>query len=325
MIKFAHPPSIVATSAVGGKKEGMGPYGDRFDRIFEDEMLGTTSWELAEAHFQLNAVEHLYKKTDRRADILLAGDLQSQCTASSMTARELGLPFVGMFGACSTIAETLASAACFVAGGFSKNALCLTSSHFCSAERQFRTPLDYGAKRTSTAQWTVTAAAAALVARADKAPFITGAMFGRVIDLAVSDPANMGAAMAPAALDTLSRYLKNSNTKPEDYDKIYTGDLGLHGSDMFLRLAENEGLTVKNHTDCGCEIFDTEKQNVECGGSGCGCSASILGMKIIPDLLNAGRGRVLFMATGALLSPVTVGQTETIPGIAHIIELNREL
>ncbi len=323
MIEFSNPPSIVATAAVGGKKEKSGPYGYGFDETYEDEKLGTTSWELAEAEMQFRAVEKLYEKTKIRPELMFAGDLQSQCTASSMTARRLQLPFVGMFGACSTITEIVATAACFVAGGFAQDALCVTSSHFCSAERQFRTPLDYGSKRSSTAQWTVTAAGAVMVAHNDRPPFIRSVMFGRVIDLAIKDATNMGAAMAPAAADTLLRYLKHSGTTPEQYSVIYTGDLGKHGSKLFCELMRRDGVNINNHVDCGTVIFDLETQNVECGGSGCGCGGSMLGIKIIPDLLKNEdkKGRVLFMATGALLSPVTVGQTETIPGIAHLIEL----
>ncbi len=321
MIVLKHPVSIVAAAAVGGKKESRGPYGMGFDVCYDDDLLGQKNWELAEAEFQYTAVEKLYEKTDLRPDIMFAGDLQSQCTASSATALRLQLPFCGLYGACSTIAQSIAVASSFVCAGLSGAAMCLTSSHYCSAERQFRTPLDYGSKRPSTAQWTVTAAAALLIAPAKEPPFIHRAMFGRVTDLAITDPANMGAAMAPAAVDTLIRYLNHTLSRPEDYVAIYTGDLGMHGSDMFLKLAEKEGVKVNNHIDCGCEIYDVGQQGVECGGSGCACSASLLGIKIIPELLKTG-GKVLFIATGALLSQISVGQKETIPGIAHLVELS---
>ncbi len=319
MIILKNPPSIVAAAAVGGKKEGLGPYGKAFDHIFEDEMMGQKSWEFAEVEFQLAAVERLFGKTELRPDILIGGDLQSQCTASSSAALRLQLPFFGVYGACSTISQSLGLAACLVSSGQSSCSLCITSSHYCSAERQFRTPLDYGSKRSSTAQWTVTAAAGIFVAPAKAPPYITRVMFGRVTDLAITDPSNMGAAMAPAALDTLIRFFKATVSRPEDYSAIYTGDLGLHGSSLFLQLAKREGLDINNHLDCGSLIFSSD-QEVECGGSGCGCGASMLGIKVIPDLLKTG-GRVLFMATGALLSPVTVGQAKNIPGIAHLIEI----
>ncbi len=323
MILLKHPVSIIAAAAVGGKKEGKGPYGSGFDVIYDDDMLGQESWELAEAEFQHNAVQKLYEKTSLRPDLMFAGDLQSQCTASTATALRLQIPHCGIYGACSTIAQSIALASSFVSSGLSTNSLCVTSSHYCSAERQFRTPLDYGSKRSSTAQWTVTAAAALMISGAKKPPFIHRAMFGRVIDLEITDPANMGAAMAPAAVDTLIRYLAATVTNPCDYRAIYTGDLGLHGSDMFRKLAKKEGLIVDNHIDCGCEIYDIEEQEVECGGSGCACSASLLGIKIIPELLSSG-GKVLLMSTGALLSPITVGQQKSIPGIAHLIELSAE-
>ncbi len=313
----------MAAAAVGGKKEGAGPYGAGFDYIYEDEMMGQKSWELAEVEFQLAAIEHLLKKTKMRPDLLIGGDLQSQCTASSATALRLQLPYFGVYGACSTISQSLGLAACLVSSGQSSCSLCFTSSHFCSAERQFRTPLDYGSKRASTAQWTVTAGAGLIVGPTKEPPYITKVMFGRTIDLEITDPANMGAAMAPAAVDTLLRYFKATMSRPQDYRAIYTGDLGLHGSEMFLELAQREGLMIQNHIDCGCLIFGSE-QDVECGGSGCGCCASMLGIKIIPDLLKTG-GRVLVMATGALLSPVTVGQASTIPAIAHLVELSAEL
>ncbi len=324
MIVLKQPVSIVAAAAVGGKKESKGPYGIGFDECYDDDLLGQKNWELAEVEFQHNAVLKLYEKTAIRPDIMFAGDLQSQCTASSATAFRLQVPFCGIYGACSTIAQSIAVASSFVSADLSKAALCVTSSHFCSAERQFRTPLDYGSKRPSTAQWTVTAAAAIMIATAIKPPFIKRAMFGRVTDLAITDPANMGAAMAPAAVDTLLRYLSQTLSHPDDYKVIYTGDLGLHGSDMFLKLAQKEGLTIKNHIDCGCEIYDISSQDVECGASGCACSASLLGIKIIPDLLKSG-GKVLLIATGALLSQLSVGQKETIPGIAHLIELSAEI
>ncbi len=221
------------------------------------------------------------------------------------------------------MAESLVVGAGFVAGDFFKAALCVTSSHYCAAERQFRTPLDYGSKRTPTAQWTVTAGGAVILSPQDKPPFITKAMVGRVVDLAVKDPSNMGAAMAPAAVDTLMRFLSDTGTTPSDYNAIYTGDLGLHGSDMFAELLKKEGATLTNHVDCGCLIYDVKKQDVQSGASGCGCSASMLSAEILPKLHKNG-GKILFIATGALLSPLTVNQGGTIPCIAHLVEISMD-
>ncbi len=322
-VLFENPISIAATSSVCGKKEGEGPLAAMFDETYLDDALGKSNWEAAETEMQLRAAEHLKRKSGLVPDILLGGDLQSQCTATSMTARRLGVPFMGLYGACSTMALSLLTASCLVSAGVSKAALCITSSHFCAAERQFRTPLNYGSKRAPTAQWTTTAAAAALLTQKKQPPYITGCKLGRVVDLAVKDPTNMGAAMAPAATDTLTRFFAETGKRADEYTDIYTGDLGAHGSELLLQLLEKEGIQLNNHSDCGCLLFDVEKQDVQSGGSGCGCSAAVLHAHVLPKLKKTG-GKVLFMSTGALLSLTSVNQKNSIPGIAHLVEISAQ-
>ena len=236
--------------------------------------------------------------------------------------RELGIPFAGVYGACSTMAETLGLAAVFAAGGMAERVLALTSSHFCAAERQFRTPLEYGAKRTPTAQWTATAAGACLVrAHGSAGVPVLSVTFGRVQDFAVHDINNMGAAMMPAAASTLLRYFSATRTSPQDFDAIFTGDLGEVGTALLHEQMAKEGLPLDNHKDCGCLLYDTNSQNVQAGGSGAGCSAAVLCGKILPMLAAGQLRRVLFLATGALMSQTTFLQGESIPGIAHCVEL----
>lgn len=256
-----------------------------------------------------------------KLDFLLAGDLQNQCTASGYTLRGLDVPFVGLYGACSTMTEGLGLASVLVAGGMAQRAAALASSHFCAAERQFRTPLEYGGKRTPTAQWTVTGAGAVLVTPEGPGPFVRAVTFGRVRDYEITDISNMGAAMAPAAAETILRYFADSGAKPEQFDAIYTGDLGQVGSRLLLQLLEREGLCLHNHQDCGLMIYSPD-QDVQAGGSGCGCSASVLAGLVLPGLRQGKQRRVLFLSTGALMSQTTCLQGESIPGVAHLVELS---
>ena len=256
-----------------------------------------------------------------QVDLALAGDLQAQCTASGYALRELGVPFAGLFGACSTMAEALALGAALCSSGAAQNLLAMTSSHFCAAERQFRTPLSYGAVRTPTAQWTATAAGCCLLRPAGQGVGIAAATFGRVQDYNIKDINNMGAAMAPAAAATLLQYLADTHAELRDFDCIYTGDLGLVGSQMLRELLAAEGLLLKNHADCGCLLYDAEEQRVKSGGSGAGCCAAVLCAHILPKLLRRGSRRVLFIATGALMSQTTFLQKESIPAVAHLVEL----
>lgn len=330
-ILFAQPPVIAAWAAVGGKKESEGPLAAGFDFLTQDAAFpdeACANWEQAESLLQQKAVEFCLRKAgiSRKAvDLALAGDLQAQCTASNYTMRALEMPFAGVYGACSTMAETLCLAASLAAGGIVHQVLAMTSSHFCAAERQFRTPLDYGAKRTPTAQWTATAAGACLLrAPGQKGVPVLSVTFGRVQDYEVRDINNMGAAMMPAAASTLLRYFAATGTRPEDFDAIFTGDLGEVGSALLQQQMAREGLPLPNHRDCGCLLYDVPTQNVQAGGSGPGCSAAVLCSHILPGLCDGTYRRVLFLATGALMSQTTFLQGESIPGIAHCVELAGE-
>ena len=323
-IVFQNPPAVLAWAAVGGKKESEGPLGALLDETVSDNTLGEESWETAESDLQRRAVQRVLQKAATGlagVDIAFAGDLQAQCTASAYTLRALDVPFAGLYGACSTMAESLGMAACFCGTGLAGKALTLTSSHFCAAERQFRTPLNYGGKRTPTAQWTATAAGCCLVGTVGRGPRIAAVTFGRVRDYQVSDINNMGAAMAPAAAQTLLNHMRALGTVPSQYDCIYTGDLGQVGSELLAEILQNEGLPLQNHQDCGLLLYDQQNQQVHAGGSGCGCSAAVLCAHILPGLAAGRQRRILFAATGALMSQTTFLQGESIPGIAHCVEL----
>ena len=327
-IRFAQPPGIVSYAAVGGKKEAEGPLADAFDLLVTDSRCGEKTWEKAESDFARYGLETALKKARLQPDALdavFAGDLQCQCTASAYTMRGFDVPYLGLYGACSTMAEGLALASCLVAGGMMRHAAAMSSSHFCAAERQFRTPLDYGGKRTPTAQWTVTGAGCAIVSPDGGPPYVRGVTFGRVRDYEITDINNMGAAMAPAACETILRYFEDTSEAPEAFDAIYTGDLGLVGSKLLLQLLEQAGLPLQNHTDCGLIVYDRETQNVQAGGSGAGCSAAVLCCHVLPALRAGQLKRVLFLSTGALMSQTTFLQGESIPGIAHLVELSATL
>lgn len=330
-VLFEKPPVIAAWAAAGGKKEGEGPLASGFDFLTRDAAFpeeACANWEQAESLLQQKAAEACLRKAGisrKEVDLALAGDLQAQCTASNYTMRAMEIPFAGIYGACSTMAETLALAASLAAGGAVQQVLAMTSSHFCAAERQFRTPLDYGAKRTPTAQWTATAAGACLLRAPGQAGVsVLSVTFGRVQDYKVHDINNMGAAMMPAAASTLLRYFAATGTAPADFDVIFTGDLGEVGSALLRQQMEQEGVPLPNHQDCGCLLYDVSTQNVQAGGSGPGCSAAVLCAHILPRLQAGEYRRVLFMATGALMSQTTFLQGESIPGIAHCVELAGE-
>ena len=321
---FQTLPVIAAGAAVGGKKESEGPLAAEFDELSADNRFGQSSWEAAEKYLQLRAARLCLQKAalpQEKVQLALAGDLQAQCTASSYAMRELGVPFAGLFGACSTMAEGLALGAALCESGAARALLAMASSHFCAAERQFRTPLSYGAVRTPTAQWTATAAGCCLLQPEGDGPRIAAAAFGRVQDYQIRDINNMGAAMAPAAASTLLHYFKDTNTEPQEFDCIYTGDLGQTGSQLLRELLAAEGLLVRNHVDCGCILFDPNEQRVKSGGSGPGCCAAVLCGHILPRLRRGSQKRVLFVATGALMSQTTFLQKESIPAVAHLVEL----
>ena len=326
---FDAPPTVAAWAAAGGKKESEGPLASAFDFVTQDAAFGEQgceNWEQAESLLQRKAVELCLRKADiprSKVDIAFAGDLQAQCTASNYTMRELGIPFAGVYGACSTMAETLGLAAVFAAGGMAERVLALTSSHFCAAERQFRTPLEYGAKRTPTAQWTATASGCCILGAQGDGPYITHVTCGRIVDWGITDANNMGAAMAPAAYDTLRAHFTATATGPEDYDLIVTGDLGLLGHQIVTDLFRQDGVDMtKNYTDCGLLLYHLEKQDMHAGGSGCGCSAAVFNGYLLRGLREGRWKRLLFAPTGALLSPTSSFQGESIPGICHAVALS---
>ena len=324
-INIESRPRILAAAAVVGKKEGEGPLGSSFDKINDDTTLGEATWERSESALQGAAVQMALDKaalSTAEINYILAGDLLNQCIGSTYGLCDFSLPLIGMFGACSTMALTLATAAILVDSGAADKCVAVTSSHFCSAERQFRMPLEYGGQRSPTAQWTVTGAGAAVVGSGEGIA-INKITYGRIVDYGVKDANNMGAAMAPAAADTLINYLKDTGTKPNDYDLILTGDLGLVGSNLLKELMKNEGINLGgNYNDCGLMIFDTKKDDTHAGGSGCGCSASVLCGHIVKEMQKSRLKNILFCATGALMSPTASLQGETIPSIAHLINLS---
>ncbi len=321
---FSVPPVVREWASAGGKKESEGPLAASFDLLFSDASFGCGKWEKAESMLQQKCIACCLQKAGLDPDqveMAFGGDLQAQCTASNYTMRALGAPYAGLYGACSTMAEGLALAACFAAAGYAKQALAFTSSHFCAAERQFRTPLDYGGKRTTTAQWTATAAGACLLSPGGAGVPVRSVTFGRVQDYEVHDINNMGAAMMPAAVSTLCHHFAATGTRPEDYDAIFTGDLGRVGTGLLHEQMQREGYPLENHQDCGCLLYDLDSQQVQAGGSGAGCSAAVLCTLVLPRLQEGRWRRVLFLSTGALMSQTTYLQGESIPGIAHAVEL----
>lgn len=324
-IGFEEMPSIVGFASVAGKFESQGPLGEAFDKIIYDSYDGLDTYEQAESRFQSEAVTEALTKAKIKAeevDCIFAGDLLNQCVGSSYGLIDFGIPYLGQYGACSTMAQGLIMASVFVESGAAKTAMCVTSSHFCSAERQYRFPLEYGGVRTPTAQWTVTGSGSCVLKNAKKGPCIARATVGRIVDLGVKDANNMGAAMAPAAAQTLKNFFDDTGTAPRNYDLILTGDLGEVGSKSLYDLLLLEDIDIRNrHNDCGLMIFDRNKQDVHAGGSGCGCAASVFCSKILSDLSSGIYNNILFMATGALMSPTTCGQGATIPSIAHLVNV----
>ncbi|MBE6727762.1 MAG: stage V sporulation protein AD [Ruminococcaceae bacterium] len=323
-------PHITGYGSVVGKKEHEGPLGKEFDSFSVDSRFGEKTFEKAESRLQMLAAQKAIERADVRKneiDLIFAGDLLNQCIGSSFGLRELGVPFLGLYGACSTMALGTALASIMVDCGAAKIAAAVTSSHFCSAERQYRFPLEYGSQRTPTSQWTVTGSGA-LVIQIDEngsSPYIEKVTFGEITDLGVTDSNNMGAAMAPSAASTLKHFFHDTSTGPEDYDVIYTGDLGSVGTQLLYELMDDEGYNLRcHHSDCGLMMFDMKKQNVGAGGSGCGCSASILASFIMHRFMEGDFHNILFMSTGALLSPTSTQQGESIPGVSHLINIKKD-
>ena len=324
-VAFACPPSIVGHANVVGKKEGEGPLAGHFDHIAQDDSFGEKSWEKAESAMQRLALSAALNKAGRNTgglDYLFGGDLLNQCIGSSFAVRGQDVPFLGLYGACSTMAEGLCLAAMVLDGGFGQWAAALTSSHFCSAERQYRTPLEYGGQRTPTAQWTVTGSGCAVLAREGNGPYITHATVGKIVDMGIKDANNMGCAMAPAACATIQAHFADTGRRPSDYDLILTGDLGQFGWEILKDLLRRDGVQADNLYDCGTLIYDLKQQDVHCGGSGCGCSAVVLTGYLLNGMRAGKWKHILFCGTGALLSPTSTQQGESIPGICHAVAIS---
>ena len=324
-VKFENPPSIISEYSIAGKKENEGKLKGMFDKTIDDAMYGEDSWEKAESKLMKSALHGVISKSEiaeNDINYIFAGDLLNQCSGSHYAVRGFNIPFFGLYGACSTMAESLSLASMSIDGGFADYAIASTSSHFCSAEKQFRFPLEYGGQRTPTAQWTVTGSGAVLLGKHEKPPYITHVTTGKIVDMGIKDANNMGAAMAPAAADAIKTHFEDTGFRPEDYDLIATGDLGYVGSELLNMLMKENGFNIENvHNDCGCMIFYEKEQDVHSGGSGCGCSAVTLCAKILKEIRSGTLSKVLFIATGALLSQASPLQGETIPCIAHCVRI----
>lgn len=317
-------PKIISRASIVGQKESEGPLAEYFDTVMPDNLWGEDSWEKTECRMMKEVAETAITSANKQVEdinYMFAGDLLNQIMTANFAARVLGIPFFGLFGACSTMTESLSLGSIMVDGGYANNVLCATSSHFCTAERQFRYPLEQGTQRAPTGQWTVTGAGAVIVSNEGDGPCITHVTTGKVIDYGIKDVNNMGAAMAPAAAETIKAHFEDTGRTPEDYDLIVTGDLGRHGRELAIDLLLNEGYDVASrYIDCGCEIY-SEDQNVQSGGSGCGCSAVVLTGFILKKMEDGELNRVLMGSTGALLSTTSTQQGETIPGIVHLVAI----
>jgi stage V sporulation protein AD len=326
---FPNRPVLLATATIVGPEEGKGPLADEFDIIHGDLTMGETTWEKSEKRMMEEAAKLVLKKanlTKEKIKFYVGGDLMNQIISNSFAARTLAIPFVGVFGACSTSMESLALSAMMVDSGNADFAMAGTCSHNCTVEKQFRYPTEYGSQKPPTAQFTVTGAGAAIVAHKGKGPVITRATMGRVIDMGIKDPFNMGAAMAPAALDTIEAHFRDFQCNASYYDLIVTGDLAKVGSEIIkeMFIKHKVDINPSHYNDCGLMIYDLETQNVQAGGSGCGCSATVTYGHLIKRLQKGELKRILVVATGALLSPLTFQQGESIPCIAHAVAIEQE-
>lgn len=321
-------PKILSSAAVVGEKEGKGKLGKSFDIVEKDPYFGKKTWEAAESEMLRKCFEKVcFKagKTEKDIDMILSGDLLDQCTSSAFTFRKINVPYLGLYGACSTMAESMALAAMLTDGGFGETVCAITASHFCTAERQYRFPLEYGGQRPPTAQSTVTGAGGLLLSVKGKGPAVRCVTIGKIADAGITDANNMGSAMAPAALNTLVSHFRDTGRSPSYYDAVFTGDLGAIGHDILEEMLEKEGFPAdKNYFDCGVMIYEGDEEKERRFGSGCGCSASVLCGYILPEMKKRHWNRILFAATGALLSPLTVQQKESIPGICHAVAIENE-
>ncbi|MDY3013809.1 MAG: stage V sporulation protein AD [Evtepia sp.] len=327
-VRFAHPPSIVGYGSAAGHMEGQGPLGHCFDFISEDDRFEEKSWEKTETAMQKQALSFALSKAGIKASLLdyvFAGDLLNQCIATSYSLRGENVPLFGLYGACSTMAEGLSLSAMLIDGGFASYTAALTSSHFCSAERQYRSPLEYGGQKPPTAQWTATGSGAVILSRRGPGPFLTHVTTGKVMDKGITDANNMGAAMAPAAYDTIRTHFEETNRSPDFYDLIVTGDLGSLGAEIVADFFRSDGVDLhKNYRDCGVLLFNPSRQDVHTGGSGCGCSALVLTGYLLREMSQGRINHLLFCGTGALHSPISTMQGESIPGICHAVSISTE-
>ena len=327
-IRLADPPFVLSYANIGGKHEAKGPLAPYFDRLEQDSFFGEKTFEQAESYMQKYVLSEALRKAGMQSelpDCVFGGDLLNQCIGTSFAMRSFPVPFFGLYGACSTMGESLALAALALDSNHMDRAAAVTSSHFCSAERQYRMPLPYGNQRCPTAQWTATAAGCTILSKSGRGPRITHVTCGRVVDKGITDVNNMGAAMAPAALDTLLAFFRDTGYTPDEFDRIITGDLGKLGSAILVDFAQQEGLDLRaKHADCGLLLYDTEQQDMHCGASGCGCSAAVLNGYLLTMMVQKHWNRILFAPTGALLSPTSAVQGESIPGICHAICFSNE-
>ena len=321
--QLPEPPVILEWASVAGKKDKEGPLGYAFDVTCENTLFGQKTWEQAEKHMQQQALRKLAEKAGMMTgefDLVFSGDLLNQCIGSSFSLRNTGIPHLGLYGACSTMAESMLLASITISGGFADKVVAMTSSHFASSERQYRFPLGYGGQRTPTAQGTVTGSGAVLLGASGKGPSVTACTIGAVTDLGIKDANNMGAAMAPAAWKTVRAHFDDLSTGPEDFALFVTGDLGQVGKELLMDLARQDGVSLGGKlTDCGNLVFDNTKQDVHAGGSGCGCSAITLCAEFLPKLASGKLKKILFCGTGALLSPTSTQQGLPIPGVCHAV------
>lgn len=321
------PPAVTAYANIGGKLEAEGPFGEFFDETGSDSFFGEKTWEKAESVMQKRVLQRALDKagwSPADLDYVFAGDLLNQCIGSSFGLRDFHIPFYGLYGACSTMGESLALAAMSIDGGFARRAAAMTSSHFCTAERQYRMPVPYGNQRTPTAQWTATAAGCTLLASDGPGPFVTHITCGKIVDKGITDVNNMGAAMAPAAYDTLSAFFRETHTQPSAYDLVITGDLGELGHTILRDFFRRDGVELPNLQDCGLLLYSREQQDMHAGASGCGCSAAVLNGYLLPKLRAGTWKNIVFAPTGALLSPTSSFQGESIPAVCHAVCLSAE-
>jgi stage V sporulation protein AD len=327
-IRFKNPVCVKETYSLTGPKEGEGPLKEFFDEISEDMFFGADTWERAESRIIKKSVAGLLRKSGLKEtdiDYIIAGDLLNQSTSTTFGVMDFGIPHYGVYAACASLGEALGISASLVGSGYAKRIVASAASHFCAAEKQFRSPLEFGGQRPPSASWTVTGDGCVLVTDDDEPPFITGITTGRIVDLGIKDQHNMGASMAPAAADTIAQHMKDFKLTPDYYDLIITGDLGRYGREILWKTLKNKGVEVDENklSDCGILIFD-ESQDAHAGGSGCACSAVTLAGYLYFNLKKRIYNKILFVPTGALLSPLTVLQNENVPGIAHAVAIENE-